>query len=140
MAALQAGDALELTWVESETISSYPSIQELEDGSCLLRITHTTGTGTIDDGPAALTTLASTVGQVVEEHGFEPLSEIQNSEVNGDLWVDSSDPTGWGVEIRGGGQSSPEWPDAVVELTIDGPVATDTCDDATLQEALADAG
>jgi hypothetical protein len=47
---------------------------------------------------------------------------------------------GWSVELTGGGQSSPEQQDAVVELSIDGPVATDTCTDASLEQARAVAG
>lgn len=140
LAALRSGpDAPELAWAESGT-AVYPSVQEQDDGACVLFVTGADGAGTIDDASATLTTLAAALGPVVEEHGFEPLSEVQSSDMNGDLWVGSSDPTGWGVELRGGGQSSPEAPDAVVELSISGPVTTDTCDDATLAEAVTEAG
>lgn len=106
LAALQdAPDGRDLTWAES--LATYPSVTEQEDGLCYLFVTSANGTGTIDDAQALLASLAAQVDSVLEEHGMEPMSEQQ---------------------------------DAVVELAIDGPVATDTCTDATLEQALADAG
>lgn len=140
LAAVEHGpDVPELTWAESGT-ATYPAVQEQEDGECVLFVTNVNGTGTVDDARATLGALAAAVGPVVEEHGFEPLSEIQQSDVNGDLWVESSDPSGWTFEVRGGGQSSAEAPDAVVELSLSGPVTTGDCDDQALEQAVVDAG
>lgn len=134
LAALQG--AQDLAWAESGT-TTYPSITEQDDGTCVLFVTDATGTGTVGDARAVLTSLASALGPVVEDHGFEPLSGVQSSDVNGDLWVESGDPAGWSVELRGGGQSSPDQPHAVVELSVNGPVTASACDDAALEEALA---
>ncbi len=139
LAALrEAPDAHDLTWAES--MATYPSVTEQEDGLCHLFVTSTNGTGTIDDAQALLASLAAQVDPVLEEHGMEPMSEQQHSEHGGDIWVESVAANGWSVELTGGGQSSPEHQDARVELSIDGPVATDTCNDATLEQALADVG
>ncbi|MGI5190485.1 hypothetical protein ACQEVI_20280 [Promicromonospora sp. CA-289599] len=131
-------DAGDLTWAES--LATYPSVTEQEDGLCYLFVTSTNGTGTIDDAQALLASLAAQADPVLEEHGMEPMSEQQHSEHGGDIWVESVATNGWSVELSGGGQSSPEQQDAVVELSIDGPVATDTCTDAALERAAADAG
>ncbi|MEV0953236.1 hypothetical protein [Promicromonospora sp. NPDC050249] len=139
LAALQeTPDAHDLTWAES--LATYPSVTEQEDGLCYLFVTSANGAGTIDDAKELLASLAAQVDPVLEEHGLEPMSEQQHSEHGGDIWVESVSANGWSVELGGGGQSSPEHQDAVVELSIDGPVATDTCTDATLEQALADAG
>lgn len=138
IAALRsAPDARDLTWAESGT---YPSIAEQDDGECVLFVTSANGTGTIDDAVGLLTSLAASLDPVLDEHGMEPLSEPRYAEYGGDVWVESAAPTGWTVELRGGGQSSPAAPEAMVELSIDGPVTTDACDTAALEEALADAG
>lgn len=139
LAALrETPDARDLTWAES--LATYPSVTEQEDGLCYLFVTSANGTGTIDDAQALLASLAAQVDPVLEGHGMEPMSEQQHSEHGGDIWVESVAANGWSVELTGGGQSSPEQQDAVVELSIDGPVATDTCTDAALEQALADAG
>lgn len=139
LAALrEAPDGRDLTWAES--LATYPSVTEQEDGLCHLFVTSANGTGTIDDAQALLASLAAQVDPVLEEHGMEPMSEQQHSEHGGEIWVESVAANGWSVELSGGGQSSPEQQAAVVELSIDGPVATDTCTDATLEQALADAG
>lgn len=139
LAALQeAPDAGDLTWAES--MATYPSVTEQEDGLCHLFVTSTNGTGTVDDAQALLASLAAQIDPVLEEHDMEPMSEQQYSEHGGEIWVESVAANGWRVELTGGGQSSPEQQDAVVELSIDGPVATDTCTDATLEQAVADVG
>jgi hypothetical protein len=139
LAALQeAPDGRDLTWAES--MATYPSVNEQEDGLCFLFVTSANGTGTIDDAQELLDSLATQVDPVLEDHGMGPMSEQQYSEHGGDIWVESVAATGWSVELRGGGQSSPEHRDARIELSIDGPVTTDTCTDTTLEQALADVG
>ncbi|PUB31856.1 hypothetical protein C8K30_101373 [Promicromonospora sp. AC04] len=138
VALQKAPDGRELTWAES--MADYPSIAEQNDGLCFLYVRSANGTGTIDDAEGLLTSLAASLDTVLAEHGMEPMSDPQHSEHGGDVWVETVAPTGWTVELKGGGQSSPEQQDARVELSIDGPVTSDTCNDTTLAQALTDAG
>ena len=131
-------DGRDLKWAES--MADYPSIAEQDNGLCFLFVRNANGTGTIDDAEGLLTSLGASLDPVLAEHGMEPMSEPQHSEHGDDVWVESVAPTGWTVELKGGGQSSSGQPDAQVELSIDGPVTSDTCNDTTLAQALTEAG
>jgi len=138
VALQKAPDGRDLTWAES--MADYPSIAEQDNGLCFLFVRSANGTGTVDDAEGLLTSLGASLDPVLAEHGMEPMSEPQHSENGGDVWVESVAPTGWTVELKGGGQSSSGQPNAQVELSIDGPVTSDTCNDTTLAQALTDAG
>jgi hypothetical protein len=111
--------------VEWAAKDRFPAVAEQPDGRCVLFLAESFGEGDLYEPSRGLTGLAATLGPVLEEHGFDPLSEVTYPEHGGDVYVTATDPAGWEVTVSA-------YPPLV---GISGPVETGRCDESALDGA-----
>ncbi|WP_369372359.1 hypothetical protein AB1046_03220 [Promicromonospora sp. Populi] len=108
--------------VEWTAKSDFPAVTEQPDGRCHLFLAESLGEGDLYESSDGLADLAAALDPVLDEHGFDPLSEVVYPENGGDVYVTATDPAGWEVEVTA-------YPPLV---GISGPVETDECDASAL--------
>ncbi len=109
--------------VEWTAKGRFPLVTEQPDGRCQLFLGESLGEGDLYEPSDGLTDLAAALDPVLEEHGFDPLSEVIYPENGGDVYVTATDPAGWELEVTA-------YPPIV---GISGPVETDECDESILE-------
>lgn len=109
----------EVEWTAKDR---FPAATEQPDGRCRLFLAESLGEGDLYEPSGELTELAAALDPVLDEHGFDPLSEVVYPENGGDVYVTATDPAGWEVEVSA-------YPPLV---GISGPVETDECDESIL--------
>jgi len=101
----------------------FPLVNEQPDGRCQLFLAQSLSEGDLYEPSDGLTDLAAALDPVLDEHGFDPLSEVIYPENGGDVYVTATDPTGWELEVTA-------YPPIV---GISGPVETGKCDESILE-------
>ncbi|WP_460708220.1 hypothetical protein [Myceligenerans halotolerans] len=112
----------EVEWAPKDR---FPHLGEQADGGCVLFLAESLGEGDLYEPSGGLTELAAVLDPVLDEHGFEPVSEVIYPENGGDVYVTATDPAGWELTVAA-------YPPIV---GISGPVETDGCDESVLDGA-----
>lgn len=112
-------DVPEVEWAAKDR---FPAVAAQPDGGCVLLLAESLGEGDLYEPSGGLADLAATLDPVLDEHGFDPLSEVTYPEHGGDVYVTATDPAGWELTVAA-------YPPIV---GISGPVETDECDESTL--------
>ncbi|MBE1876302.1 hypothetical protein [Myceligenerans pegani] len=112
-------DIPEVEWTAKDR---FPHVAEQPDGRCVLFLAESLGEGDLYEPSGGLTELAAVLDPVLDEHGFDPVSEVVYPESGGDVYVTATDPAGWELTV---GAYPP-----IVGLS--GPVETDRCDESAL--------
>lgn len=110
----------EVEWTAKDR---FPAVTEQPDGRCQLFLAESLGEGDLYEPSDGLADLAAALDPVLDEHGFGPLSEVTYPENGGDVYVTTTDPAGWELEVTA-------YPPIV---GISGPVATRACDESILE-------
>lgn len=110
----------EVEWTAKDR---FPLVTEQPDGRCQLFLAESLGEGDLYEPSGGLTDLAAALDPVLDEHGFDPLSEVIHPEHGGDVYVTATDPAGWELEVAA-------YPPIA---RISGPVQTDRCDESVLE-------
>ena len=118
-------EALEQSAPEVEWTAEgrFPLVSEQPDGRCQLFLAESLGEGDLYEPSDGLTDLAAALDPVLDEHGFDPLSEVVYPENGGDVYVTATDPAGWELKVTA-------YPPTV---GISGPVETGRCDESILE-------
>ncbi|MBO0609950.1 hypothetical protein [Myceligenerans salitolerans] len=114
-------DVPQVEWVPKDR---FPHLTEQPDGRCVLALAESLGEGDLYEPSGGLADLAALLDPVLDEHGFDPLSEVVYPDDGGDVYVTATDEAGWELTVSA-------YPPVV---GISGPVDTDRCDESALDE------
>ncbi|MFD7308009.1 hypothetical protein [Promicromonospora sp. NPDC059942] len=86
----------EVEWTAKDR---FPSLTEQPDGECVLFLAESLGEGDLYEPSDGLADLAAGLDPVLQEHGFDPLSDVTHAEHGGDSYVTATDPAGWELRV-----------------------------------------